>query len=181
MQSDPSPNRYAGGQSAGGQGSGGQGAGLYPAVGNSRSRDTLNTNGASSGSEQWKDSTVPTSEESSLNRANGVMRANGGYQDGYGPQYSDDERGPPRSGYGPRPAQYNTPNSGDYYPQNLQGGHRGPPVPSKFNNGGGAPPPVPQKNIISLGAPSDVPSGAVQSAGSQQRTSWLKKRFSRVK
>jgi hypothetical protein len=175
MQSDPSPNRYAGGQ-----GAGRQGAGLYPAVGNSQSRDTLNTNGASSGSEQWKDSTVPTSEESSLDRANGVVRANGGYQEGYGPQYSDDERGPPRNGYGPRTPQYSSPNGGGYYPQNQQGGPRGPPVPSKFG-GGGAPPPPSQKNVISLGAPSNVPSGAVQPARSQQRSSWLKKRFSRGK
>jgi hypothetical protein len=174
MQSDPSPNRHAGGH-----GQAGQGAGLYPAVGNSRSRDTLNTNGASSGSEQWKDSTVPTSEESSLNRANGIMRANGGYQDGYGPQYSDDERGPRNNGYGPRP-QYNGTNGGDYYQQNQQGGLRGPAGPSKFNNGGGGPP-VPQKNIISLGAPSDASSGAVEPARSQQRSSWLKKRFSRTK
>src|ERR1700760_2264553 len=81
MQSDPS------------RGYGPPGPG-QPRFNNTRSRDTLNT-GNSSGSDQWHNSTNPTSEEGSIERANGVtgpvpVQQYSNYNDNYQSGYSDE-------------------------------------------------------------------------------------------
>jgi hypothetical protein len=170
MQSDPSR---------------GYGPGPGPQVlGNTRSKDTLNT-GNSATSEQWNNSTNPTSEEGSIERANGVMGAMPGqqysnYNDNYQAGYSDEETGYGRNnGYPPRQASMGAPtptgyggNGGGYYP-NQQNGAMIPRVPVKDSRP--APPP---KQLIPLSSNS-VPNGAVQSVQQKQRSSWIKKRFSR--
>jgi hypothetical protein len=158
----------------------------YPSFAPARSRDTLNT-GNSSGSEQWQNSTNPTSEESSLERANGITRPAPGQQypiqnEAYGSGYSDDDyHGRGNNGYGSRqpnisqsgPVGYGG-NNGYYQNPQVQGSGAIPRVPVKDSRP--APPP---KNLISLST-NNVPSGAVQPPD-QQRTSWFKKRFSRGK
>jgi hypothetical protein len=168
MQSDPSRNY------------GPPGPG-YPAY-NTRSRDTVNT-GNSSGSEQWHNSTNPTSEESSVERANGVAKPLPGqqysYNDAYGPGYSDEEYGHSRNNYPPRQASMgqSTPmgygnNGGGYY-SNQQTAAQPPRPPAKENRP--APPP---KSTISLNAV-PVPGSMQQSQQQQVRASWFKKRFSK--
>jgi hypothetical protein len=155
--------------------------------------------GASSGSEQW---TGPASEESSLERANGVARPvppqHGAYPDAVTPvgqqQYMEEDwsqqappRGrqpgpangyangggyPPTNGYGQN---YAAPGGGYYPPPNNQQA----PPPQQMNGGGGMPRPPPKdempqrRPIISLNNPNPETAAAVP-----QRKSWLK-RFSK--
>jgi len=167
---------------------------LYPGQ-NTRSKDTLNT-GNSSGSDQWNNSTNPTSEEGSIERAHGVTRTLGQpqfappYNDGYGSGYSDEEQMgrnnafPPRqasmgsappAGYGGNGGFQNQYSNQGQYPNQQAGGPPRP--PGKDIN---RPPAPPAKGsarpIMSLNSPSR---GAVQQQPIEQRSSWFKKRFSR--
>ncbi|KAF2674662.1 hypothetical protein BT63DRAFT_16720 [Microthyrium microscopicum] len=166
-----SNKEYGQGPMRGQQGYGPQGAPIYPAVGNSRSKDTLNT-GGSGGSDQWNNSTNPTSDEGSLERANGVSRpvpvqSHSGYQQNYG---SYDEQAYGNNGGPPRPPQHMAGNNGyngGNYNQNQGIGENPPPPPPKQ---------AATKNIIRLSQT------AVQSeAAPAERSSWFKKRFSKGK
>jgi hypothetical protein len=156
-----------------------------PRFNNTRSRDTLNT-GNSSSSDHWHNSTNPTSEEGSIERANGVTGPVPGqqysnYNDNYQSGYSDEEHGYGRNnGYPPRQASMGQQaqtgyggNGGGYYPSQQSGAAAIPRVPVKDNR-----PPPPPKNITSLSS-SSIPNGAVQSSQQKERSSWFKKRFSR--
>jgi hypothetical protein len=159
--------------------------GVYPAVGDSRSKDTLNT-GASSGSDQWNNSTGPTSEEGSVERVNGVARPIPSHlpsNPDIHPGYSDDERGRPRQPYaGPRMGGRPPPGR-SYGNGNGNGNGNGKPLP--YSNQGAPRPPMkesfsaPAQNIQLSGA--QYSNGAMKPLAPQKRESWLKRRFSRNK
>lgn len=162
-RSDPALNRYGT-------------PGVYPAVGNSRSKDTLNT-GASSGSDQWNASTGPTSEEGSVERVNGLARPVATHfpsgTDIH--SYSDDERGRPRQLYGtqgmgarkPAPNQRPSYGNGTGLPPNQAG-------PRPMLNG-----PAPPAHKFQLNGPQV--SATEERPTPEKKPSWLKRTFSKNK
>jgi len=161
---------------------------LYP-NNNTRSKDTINT-GNSSNSEQWNASTNPTSDEGSLDRANGLIKTTtapssqqysnyGNYSEGYGNNHPNDENAYNQNGvYPPRQASANP----GQIPYGANGGYhmnqQGPPRPPAKEY---RPQQQMKNNMISLSQThTSIPNGAVQPVQvQQQRTSWFKKRFSR--
>jgi hypothetical protein len=189
MQSDPTLARYPNPNTPAGPAGP---AGPYGGSGLQQSRDTVDTGASGSGSEQWTNSTDPSSENSSIDRVKtspakiGEYEAQHGYPD-YpsignpqfgGPIMEEGGYGQTRvsNDYGGAPSNAN---GNGYFAQNSSDG----PLP--------APPPtagVPARKIISLGGnPNSTPlqasSGnvgrpALQSQPSQKRKSWLRRKFS---
>lgn len=155
--------------------------GVYPSHGYQQSYDTVTTasGSGSHGTDQWGNSTNPSSENSSLDRVNHVVKPDLGEaygfsgfggapqfqgpileEHGYGnPAYGEPGYGHSSNGMGPA--------AGGYLNRNVNGAPAVPPhVPVKDNG-----PRVP----IRLGASS----ANVRPDAGDKRKSWLKRRFSR--
>jgi len=156
--------------------------GVYPSHGYQQSYDTVTTasGSGSHGTDQWGNSTNPSSENSSLDRVNHVPKPDLGEVYGFSgfggaPQF----QGPilEEHGYG-NPA-YGEPGYG-----RVSNG-MGPPTGGYLTRGGyGAPPSVPPHVPVKDNSPR-VPitlgnsSTPVQPDVGEKRKSWLKRRFSR--
>lgn len=177
LQSDPALNQYN------------QPHAVYPTQVYQRSRDTINTGSNGSQSEPWTNSTDPSSENSSIERATPVAKPDLGEQYGF-------------NGFGAAPPileEYGY-NSGPPYEQS-NGGY--PSMNGNHSNGtynqprhNGAAPPVPPHNDaqnrgpIRLGAGNQQPLAhstgnaapprpPLKGNDSDKRKSWFKRRFSK--
>jgi hypothetical protein len=161
--------------------------GVYPAVGNSRSKDTLNT-GASSGSDQWNLSTGPTSEEGSVERVGGVARPIPSHLPSSEllPPLSDDERSRAKQPYPVGQRRMVPPGNRGMYGNGRPPPQGGPPqLPQIPQLGGPRPPmkdgPAPPAHKIQLGAGGQYQNGPAPAPVPERRQSWLKRTFSRNK
>jgi len=166
MQSDPGWNRHGNGNGNGN----GHGNPVYPVPGYQQSRDTVNTNGSGGSHEPY--STDPSSDNSSIERAQPVAKPDLGEQYGF-------------QGFGGSPIleEGMGPSNNSYAVQR----------PARSNNGYGAPPPVPAKGgphvqvnpIKSTNSNGSQPlngdgrPAVLQRQSTEKRKSWFKRRFSK--
>lgn len=152
----------------------------YSTPGYGQTRDTINTGGSNgSNSDQWHNSTDPSSDNSSIER----MKAEGHGEYGYPT--------PPQHEPIAEDGHYTYNNGGGYNPSHMDGGANGAPgassgyPPQQSNNGPPAPPP---KAV--MGGPVQPPAAprqlikfnpsaneAARPAAPEKRKSWLKRRF----
>jgi hypothetical protein len=157
------------------------GYGVYSTPGYGQTRDTVNTGGSNgSASDQWHNSTDPSSDNSSIER----MKAEGHGEFGYPTTQRE-----PISEDG----HYTYSNGGGYNPSYMSGGAAGPSVPGgsfgqQFNNGPPPPPkggPVqpPARQVIKLdnSGSATTPGGRPSLSEQPKRKSWLKRTFSKNK
>lgn len=170
---------------------------VYPAYGYQQSYDTVTTTGSGSnsqGTDQWGNSTDPSSENSSIDKIQQVQQAPkpdlaetygfsgfGGGPQFQGPILEEFDQGSPTYGQ-PGYGRWNGNGNGRAYQ-----GNGGPPPPPRH---GAAPrevpPPVPNKLHAPNGRPPMYGNGPVPMHRQESRTdkgekrkSWLKRRFSR--
>jgi len=164
QHSDPALNRQNNAQ------------GVYPSPNYGQSRDTVNTGGSNgSASDQWQNSTDPSSENSSVER----MKA-----DGYDPQYAHQYGGPGSREPISEEGNYTYGNGQAYNPgymngQNATSGYFG-----QGNNGVPAPPVPPKamnqsvpRQLIKLDQPPATGHPSLQDQ--TKRKSWLRRTFSK--
>ncbi|KAF2498552.1 hypothetical protein BU16DRAFT_558608 [Lophium mytilinum] len=179
LQSDPALNRYPPAQ--------GQGVYPNPTPGYQQSRDTVQTERSNgSHSDPWANSTDPSSENSSIERALPVQKPVQNIPDGA--EYGFNGFGGTPQFQGPILEEYGNGNNATYAPRNG-----GPPPTNGMHFQPGAanlPPPVPAKTTgpIKLGGnyseqPPQVDAGArpntLQRQNTDKRKSWFKRRFSK--
>ena len=156
--------------------------GVYPTHGYQQSYDTVTTasGSGSHGTDQWGNSTDPSSENSSLDRINQVIKPDLGEVYGFSgfggaPQF----QGPILEEHGHGNPAYGEPGYGQSSKGMgpASGGH-------PYRGSNGAPPPVPPHVPLKENAPR-VPirlgssSGNIRPDVGEKRKSWFKKRFSK--
>jgi len=183
MQSDPMLNRYNNQPQY-------QGGPVY-AVGDGRSKDTLHTGGSSGASELYRDS--PQTGEGSRTASSqnfAYSPQDGHYGNTQQQQYQDESAYSQRAPFPPRHASQATPTTSTPQLLNNSGYSNTPLTPA--GNGGyhqssqqqhqiPRPPPNDGRPQVPTKAPINLNDSGAQSQNQEQRTSWLKKRFSRAK
>lgn len=156
--------------------------GVYPSHGYQQSYDTVasaSVNG-SGATDQWGNSTDPSSENSSIDRIQPAPKQDLGEQYGFNgfggaPQF----QGPILEEHGLDGPAYGQPGYGQSHVANggavpFQGNDVPPPPPPHNNQRQAAP-----RTPIKLGAAAPPVNGSPQSLKSEKRKSWLKRRFSK--
>ncbi|KAF2146934.1 uncharacterized protein K452DRAFT_283136 [Aplosporella prunicola CBS 121167] len=160
----------------------GQGQGPYPSQYYQHSRDTVNTGASNSSGEPWGNSTDPSSENSSIERTtpnpkpdlNEQYGFNGFGGDPIAEEYDYANRGyaPPVNGY----------RNGGYPQQDYSSPPQPPPHAARPNGNmiklGDGPPPQPISGATN-GAAAAPRRPQVQTADSDKRKSWFKRKFSK--
>lgn len=157
--------------------------GVYPSHGYQQSYDTVasaSVNG-SGATEQWGNSTDPSSENSSIDRVPQATKPEVGEAYGFSgfggtPQF----QGPILEEHGSESPAYGQPGYGQSHPS-MTGG-------MPFQGNGAAPPAPPPHGIqpqsaprvpIKLGGSGQIPTSPSSTTNSEKRKSWLKRRFSK--
>lgn len=157
--------------------------GVYPSHGYQQSYDTVasaSVNG-SGATEQWGNSTDPSSENSSIDRVPQATKPDVGEAYGFSgfggpPQF----QGPILEEHGSESPAYGQPGYGQSHPS-MTGG-------MPFQGNGAAPPAPPPHGIqtqsaprvpIKLGGSGQIPTSPSSTTNSEKRKSWLKRRFSK--
>jgi len=171
---------------------------VYPAHGYQQSYDTVTTTGSgtnSQGTDQWGNSTDPSSENSSVDRIHQVLKPDLGEAYGFsgfggGPQFQgpileEFDQGSPtygQPGYGRTNGHVN----GNGNVRAYQGNGGPPPPPRHSAAPKEVPPPVPVKSRVPNGRSSMYGNGPVPMQRQESRTdkgekrqSWLKRQFSK--
>ena len=159
--------------------------GVYPSHGYQQSYDTVASASAngSGATDQWGNSTDPSSENSSIDKDKVPQAPKPDVGEAYGftgfggaPQF----RGPILEEHRSDSPAYGQPGYGYSHPgmpggMPFQGNGAGPPAPPPH----GVPQQNPSRAPIKLGNPGQSPTSPSSTANSEKRKSWLKRRFSK--
>ncbi|KIW07676.1 uncharacterized protein PV09_01616 [Verruconis gallopava] len=155
----------------------------YSTPGYGQTRDTVNTGGSNgSASDQWHNSTDPSSDNSSIERMRGEHGESYGYPTPQREPISEDGHYTYTNGPGYNSAYMNGGNSGPggsngYFGQQYNNGAPAP--PPKVTQGGPVQPPARQPIKLDNSTRPDIIPGGTRTPAPEKRKSWLKRRFSK--